>query len=132
MIASNEAEKSYAPGFTTGTPWIAGHLTEGVHVAAQEGDPESVLEWHRELIALRRGSDALVYGPTEVERTSRKVWRYRRRFGDEEFVVVLNLTDAPVRAPRPPAGELVLCSGDGGRILAPYEAQIWRSHSVVE
>jgi len=119
-------------GFTTGTPWIAGHLTEGVHVAAQEGDPESVLEWHRELIALRRGSDALVYGPTEVERTSRKVWRYRRRFGDEEFVVVLNLTDAPVRAPRPPAGELVLCSGDGGRILAPYEAQIWRSHSVVE
>jgi oligo-1,6-glucosidase len=43
-----------AGGFTTGKPWIAG---DGGHVevnaAAQEGDPASVLEWHRALIAAR-------------------------------------------------------------------------------
>ncbi|WP_281860641.1 glycoside hydrolase family 13 protein [Salana multivorans] len=43
-------------GFTTGTPWIG--LTPGwesVNVAAQAGDPGSVLAHYRRLVALRKG-----------------------------------------------------------------------------
>ncbi len=114
-------------GFTTGTPWIAGDGETSINVADQEGDPESVLEWHRRLIALRRGSRALVYGETVVERSASRVWRYRRGRDGEEWLVVLNLADRRVRAGRPPQGaELVLASGGGGRVLDPYEAQLWR------
>jgi len=115
-------------GFTTGTPWIAGDGSHReINVAAQEGDPSSVLEWHRELIAVRRSSPALVYGKTIVERTTKKVWRYRRRRAGEEFLVVLNLTDVPRRTRPPRAGwQLVLASGSGGARLDPYETQIWR------
>lgn len=113
-------------GFTTGEPWLVGdgdHLA--VNVAAQEGDPASVLEWHRSLIALRRRHRALVYGATTVHRTTRRVWRYTR--GDDEVLVVLNLGDRPVHVRRAAdRWRLVLCSGGGARdLLDPYEAQIW-------
>ncbi|HTN59368.1 MAG TPA: alpha-glucosidase [Protaetiibacter sp.] len=119
-------------GFTTGVPWIAGDGSHTkINVALQEGDPDSVLEWHRALIALRRSSRALVYGETIVERSGRRVWRYRRRAGEEEFLVVLNLSDrpAPLRAPEP-AWTLERASGPGSGPLAPYEARIWRRHSA--
>ena len=123
-----------AGGFTTGVPWIAddgGHAD--VNVAVQEGDPDSVLEWHRALIALRRSSRALVYGETIVERSARRVWRYRRCAGDEEFLVVLNLTDRRARTRAPgPEWTLQLASGGAGGVLEPYEARVWRRRSPVE
>jgi len=116
-----------AGGFTAGTPWIEGDGDHTINVADQEGDPASVLEWHRRLIALRRENRALVYGDTVTERSSRRVWRYRRRFEGHEFLVVLNLTDRPVRTSAPPAGaELLLASAGEGRDLGPYGAQLWR------
>jgi glycosidase len=116
-------------GFTTGVPWIAGDGSHvEVNVALQEGDPDSVLEWHRALIALRRSSRALVYGETITERSSRRVWRYRRRAGEEEFLVVLNLSDRPARLRAPaPAWKLECASGPGTGPLAPYQARVWRS-----
>ncbi|WP_224763625.1 alpha-glucosidase [Salinibacterium sp. ZJ70] len=114
-------------GFTTGTPWIAGDGDTSINVVAQEGDADSVLEWHRQLIAVRRGDRALIYGETITERSSRRVWRYRRRRDGGEYLVVLNLTDRRARTSSPPRGaELVMTSGAGGRVLAPYEAQLWR------
>ncbi|AYF98384.1 alpha-glucosidase [Protaetiibacter intestinalis] len=115
-------------GFTTGVPWLAGDGGHAeINVASQEGDAASVLEWHRALIALRRDSPALVYGETLVERSGSRVWRYRRRRGAEEYLVVLNLGDRPARTAPPPAGaELLLASGSGTGSLAPYEARLWR------
>ena len=115
-------------GFTTGTPWIVGDGSHTrINAAAQQGDPDSVLEWHRALIAARRGSRALIYGSTHVERSGRRVWRYRRDRDGESYLVVLNLSDRPGRAGRLPArAQLVLASGPGGPVLAPYEAQLWR------
>jgi oligo-1,6-glucosidase len=115
-------------GFTTGVPWIAGDGSHvDINVAAQEGDADSVLEWHRGLIALRRSSRALVYGETVVERSGRRVWRYRRRAGEEEFLVVLNLSDRPARFRSPGHGwTLERASGPGTGPLTPYEARVWR------
>ncbi|MBN9225338.1 MULTISPECIES: alpha-glucosidase [unclassified Microbacterium] len=122
-------DASHAGGFTTGEPWLPGDGSHAsVNVAAQTGDPASVLEWHRRLIALRRASRTLVYGTTVTERSPRGVWRYRRADEQGEWLVVLNLTDRTQRARRPlPPWEFVMGSGPlTGRALAPYEAQLWR------
>lgn len=119
-------------GFTTGDPWLpppAGSTgSPGIDVASQTGEPASVLEWHRSLIALRRAHRALVYGETIVERSSSRIWRYRRVDATGEWLVVLNLSDRVRRARRPaPPWEFVLGSGPlAARTLAPYEAQLWR------
>jgi oligo-1,6-glucosidase len=115
-------------GFTTGRAWIEGDGDHArVSVAAQEGDPASVLEWHRALISLRRERRVLVYGRTVVERTASRVWRYLRTDGDDEVLVVLNLSDRVVQVRRTAdRWRLALCSGAGLRdALQPYEAQVW-------
>lgn len=122
-------DASHAGGFTTGEPWLPGDGSHAsVNVAAQTGDPASVLEWYRRLIALRRASRTLVYGTTVTERSPRGVWRYRRADEQGEWLVVLNLTDRTQRARRPlPPWEFVMGSGPlSARALAPYEAQLWR------
>ncbi|MBM4109055.1 MAG: alpha-amylase [Phycisphaerae bacterium] len=54
-------------GFTTGTAWQAPQADAGSrHVAAQDGDPGSLLSLYRRLIRLRSGSAALSWGPTAL------------------------------------------------------------------
>lgn len=116
-------------GFTTGEPWLPGDGSHaGINVEGQIGDPASVLEWHRRLIAVRRRSRTLIHGETVVERTASHLWRYRRVDEAGEWLVVLNLSDRPRRHRRPaPPWEVVLASGPvRARTLAPYEAQLWR------
>ena len=50
-------------GFTTGTPWIRVNPNYPfIHAAAQENDPNSVLNYYRALIRLRRENPVIVYG----------------------------------------------------------------------
>lgn len=124
-------------GFTTGTPWIEGDGSHAqVNVAAQQGDPSSVLEWHRALITLRRENPTLIYGETVPCRRRRSVWGYRRVDADGEFLVELNLTDRSQRSFAPTGYVLELASSidisehQGTSVpappnLAPYEARIW-------
>ena len=56
----------YQAGFTTGVPWLALHpnYTE-INVAAQDKDPDSVLNFYRSLSALRKNpvfAETVVYG----------------------------------------------------------------------
>lgn len=54
-------------GFSDGTPWIAPSTDDpAVSVAAQRGDPASVLEAYREAIALRAAWPALATGDARV------------------------------------------------------------------
>lgn len=119
-----------AGGFTTGEPWLAGDGSHAqINVADQESDPDSVLTWHRRLIALRRAHTALTLGRFVPERAGRRVWRYRRERDGEVFLVVLNLSDRPARTRRPGAGLVLELASGGGRAdgrLDPYEAQVWR------
>lgn len=56
-------------GFTSGTPWLMVNPDYvRVNAAAQESDPDSVLNYYRRLIALRKERPAMVYGEfTEYE-----------------------------------------------------------------
>src|SRR5690606_5835698 len=86
-------------GFTVpeASPWLplaADYRTR--NVAAQESDPDSMLNFYRALAALRRAEPALNRGAYEaVDLGVDDVLAYRRTWaGSDGFLVVLNLSDA--------------------------------------
>lgn len=112
-------------GFTTGVPWIEG---DGDHVhwnvEDARADPDSVLCWYRDLIALRRAHPTLRTGSVRFGRDRRDRWSYAR--GDE-FLVTLNLGARPRRHRTPAGFSLVMSSAAAqpGR-LSPYEARVYQ------
>jgi glycosidase len=84
-------------GFTRGTPWQ--RLQDDsmtTTVEAQEGDPRSILELHRQLIPVRDASAALAVGRLIPLVTSNDaVTAYIRRDGDRAVLVVANLGMTP-------------------------------------
>ena len=82
-------------GFTTGQPWLplVDPLTR--NVAAQQEDPNSLLAWYRELLALRRSSAALRHGSLALHDLDPQVLAFTRHSGDERLLVLANLDDGP-------------------------------------
>ncbi|RZL60632.1 MAG: DUF3459 domain-containing protein [Sphingomonas sp.] len=116
-------------GFSTAEPWLPLNPDWPTrNVAAQGGDPRSMLALHRDLLNLRRKHDALATGGFALIDAEGDVLAYERRDGDERIVVALNLgaTPQPVILP---AGEILLTTlsgtGDPG-VLRPDEAIILR------
>lgn len=84
-------------GFTTGKPWITlnnDYTTN--NVAAQETDPDSLLNHYRRLIALRRETPALRTGEVILlETSSPAVYAVLRRSGNQIALVLVNLGKEP-------------------------------------
>ncbi len=72
-------------------------------------DPDSMLAFYKQLIALRRAKPALVSGGvTEVDATE-GVLRFVRSDGNERFEVLLNLAEQKRRLPTS-KGNIVACT----------------------
>ena len=82
-------------GFTTGTPWLkVNPNTETINVAAQEGDPDSVLNFYRQLITLRKAEPVLVYGNYDlILAEDPQIYAYTRTLEGQKLVVICNLSD---------------------------------------
>jgi alpha-glucosidase len=105
-------------GFTSGRPWLPlgeGNLARSV--AAQRGDPASMLTLHRRLLRLRRRAPALVGGRYEPVEADGDVLAFLRADDDQRYLVALNLGPGPARlaVPDPAAGGQVLVSTRPGR-----------------
>ena len=89
-----------AAGFTTGTPWRAPQPDAGeVHVAAQKDDPGSLFSHYRDLIALRRGDEALGVGRTIVlEPAEPGLMAFIREQGERRVLVVVNMGGTSIDA----------------------------------
>ena len=85
-------------GFTTGTPWFAfAPGREAANVAAQTGDPASLLSRYRTLIRVRKASPALAKGEVVLLSPTTGIspfLAFLRRTGTETVLVVHNLSDA--------------------------------------
>jgi len=85
-------------GFTDGEPWIGvnPNHTE-INVEAARADPDSIWNYYRELIDLRKNSDVsdvMVYGHYDVLiNDHEEVWSYIRTLGDERLLVTLNFAE---------------------------------------
>jgi len=85
-------------GFTTAEPWEAPDAGFAErNVAAETGDPGSLLSHYRSLIHYRNGSAALRFGDLAVVDTGNdRVAAYLRSAGDDHVLVVVNLTGDPI------------------------------------
>lgn len=87
-------------GFGTGAPWIGlPAQRDGISVAEQRDDPDSVLAHHRRLVALRKAHPVIVHGRFQAElREHPQIVAYTRSTGATKLVVMANLTPQPARA----------------------------------
>ncbi len=79
-------------GFTTGTPWIMvnPNYTE-INAAEQMGRADSVFNYYKELIRLRKTNDVIVYGTYELLLPDDKeLYVYERRLGEKKLLVICN------------------------------------------
>ena len=117
--------------FTTGEPWIMlnPNYTD-INAEAEEGDPDSVLNYYRALIALRDSTPALLRGDwRELLPESGQVVAYTRGLDGEEYAVLCNLSreSAPLPCRLGDFGEPVLSNmpaDPAAEALRPYEAQV--------
>lgn len=84
-------------GFSTGTPWLSvnPNYTE-INAAQQEKDPNSILNYFREIVKIRKDNPALIYGTyTLLDKDNPSVYAYTREWQGRKFLIVLNFTDQP-------------------------------------
>ncbi len=123
-------------GFTTGIPWLAPNPDHvEVNVAAQAGDPHSVLAHYRRLIALRHEDPVVVHGDfTMLAPEHPTLYAFTRSFEGSTRLVVANFSgedlalDHPDLAGWSDAALLLGNYDDDGAAdsLRPWEARVLR------
>ncbi|MBQ7679352.1 MAG: alpha-glucosidase [Butyrivibrio sp.] len=155
------SDEEYA-GFSTVHPWF--HINENYHqinVTDQERDPNSVLQFYRRCLALRKKERTLLYGRyREYEPDHPFFYIYERAMKGERFLIICSFSTHRLllRLPKPyrdKRGSLVLCSyptmpriiggvpqpanfeqslrGEDERLhFRPYESRMYRFDSPIK
>jgi len=123
-------------GFSIGEPWLKvndNHVL--LNAEAQENDPNSVLNYFREMVKLRKDNAVLVYGKFDlIDRENEHIFAYTRILEDQKMLVALNFSDEAVDFELPDAfeiKEMVINNYPSikakGRIISlnPYQAVIY-------
>ena len=122
-------------GFTDGTPWMpVNENYREVNAAAQENDPDSLLNFYRRAIALRKALPEVRHGTyREFCKGSSRLYLYSREYQGQRLLVVCAFSDVPTvfRAPRGfdlSRAELLLGNypPSGSLILRPWETRVYR------
>jgi oligo-1,6-glucosidase len=81
-------------GFTNGNPWISINPNfKTINAAAEEDDPNSVLNYFRKMLRARKDNPVLVYGRYELlDKDNPRVYAYTRILGDKKILVMLNFS----------------------------------------
>jgi len=128
-------DNSANAGFTAGNPWLKinpNYLT--VNVASEENDPNSVLNYFRKIVRLRKSELTLVYGKyTLLDKNNPDVYAYTREFEGKTILVLLNFKSSEASADISgidlSKAKLILdnYNDDGKKPLQlhPYEAKIY-------
>jgi glycosidase len=86
-------------GFSEVAPWTPLEVNPAFNVAAETGDPSSLLSHYRRLIFLRNAHPALRTGKLFLPSSSNQgLFACLRTTPDESILVLVNLTGSPIRA----------------------------------
>ena len=115
-------------GFSGGAPWLPlGEDNLSRAVDRQDGDPASLLNLTREMLALRSDSPALRRGTCTVLAADDRVLVLRRSHAGQVIDCVFNLSDQPCPWPGATVAGRVLAAVNGaspGAELPPYGAAL--------
>ena len=126
-------------GFSKQRPWLRvnGNHTNGINVASQENDPNSVLNHFRKMVHIRKQHLGLIYGSYRLlQQNNEDIYAYTRTLDRERYLVILGFTDKKSTIV---LGEIefdradLLISNDGHRAhtggnvfeLMPYQACVY-------
>ncbi len=95
-------------------------------VDRQEGDPESLLNLTRRLIALRHASPALMTGSITIRQAGEALLLFEREAEGQTLLCAFNLGDSALPAPAALHGRRVVQAINGGNpeLLPPFAALI--------
>ena len=121
-------------GFTTGShPWLAVNPNyTTINAAAETSDPNSVLNYTRQLIKLRAENKAFVYGDyKDLDPAHPQLFVYTRTLDGDTYLVVHNVASKPIEYTLPEhrvAGTLLLANypGSEGSSTVPT-SEAWES-----
>ena len=125
-------------GFTTGKPWFrVNENYKTINAAAQEDDPNSLLNFYRRLLRFRKEHPVVLWGDyVELLPKDRKLYVYERNLGGKKLLVICSFTAEQVRFDAP-AGivldEKALALGNyennfviaNGFTTRPYELRVY-------
>lgn len=82
-------------GFSTVKPWI--HVNpsyEHINVESQLKDENSILNFYKKLIKIKKESDCLIYGKYDlILKDHEEIYAYTRTLEDEKYIIICNLSD---------------------------------------
>ncbi|MBS1668640.1 MAG: alpha-glucosidase [Bacteroidetes bacterium] len=120
-------------GFSTGKPWLKMNPNyKTINAALQEKDPNSVLNYFRKMVQLRKDNLVLVYGKYKLlDADNADIYAYTRELNGRTFLVLLNFhgKTANVHTGIDFSKAKLLIhnypSAPSGETLKPYEALVY-------
>lgn len=111
-------DDSLNAGFTSGTPWIQVNPNyKEINVTESLSDPDSILNYYKKLIKMRRKYPVIVYGDyVPLLKEHDQIFCYLRHLESQTLLVILNFSKNSTQAELPPE---VLVAGSR-RILSNY------------
>lgn len=125
-------------GFSRREPWLKINPNkQEINVLDETNDPESILNFYKQVIQLRNQNDALIYGSYKLYLPEHpQLFVYGRRLEQERYVVIINLSKEFASADLPEnvrieEWTLLLSNLDDHEIhqhtlFAPYEARVYK------
>lgn len=82
-------------GFTCGKPWIGVNENyKTINVEVEEMDENSVLNFYKKLIKLKKSNEALIYGVYDlILEDDENIFAYTRTLNNHKFLIMANLTE---------------------------------------
>ena len=125
-------------GFSTAKPWFYVNSNyKEINVKSQLDDENSILNFYRDALTLRRENPLIIYGDyKEYMPKSKQLYVYERNYEGKKLLVVCSFTEDAVRFDAPYGidlgrGELVMKNYDGNYVIAngfttrPYETRVY-------
>ena len=120
-------------GFSTNKPWIDVNSNyENINVESEENNPDSILNYYREIIRIRKNNLTLVYGDfLDLEPDNEKLYIYKRWDKQKTFVVILNFSDEKILCDLNDLSSMILVIGNYKKsvydgFMDPWEARVYR------
>lgn len=115
-------------GFSDAEPWIAVNPNyKEINVESQINDPNSILNYYKKLIGLRKEVECITDGKFSLLlRDDPNVFAYTRENKDTKLTIIANYTDKELDMPIKPDGNLLISNyNDVTNKLRPYEALVY-------
>ena len=104
-----------------------------LNVQEQEDRPDSVLNYFRKMIQLRKNNLTLIYGAFElIDENNKQIFAYTRQLDNEKLLVVLNFSDTAATLTSKEdvsKAKMLICNyeeASDNHLFKPYEAVIYK------